>query len=289
MLHIRECSDLHLEFYYDLYNGMGRAKEELLRLIPPLPTDKKTVLIVAGDLATGRSPQRIRTFMEILSKRFKHIIYVLGNHEHYGMPMSATQTCIENSLELAEKDGTLDLKKITLAGNEPVKVEISGVRFLLGTLWTDYADGSPRADAIQNIVKRYINDHRVITGDDGHGMTPAQFIPIFKHTVSKFGEWMEGQDNSKSVVVTHHLPSFDAVHPQYLIGDETTRMLNHAFASDLNPFILQHQPAYWFFGHTHMKYIGKIGATTLHCNPLGYPHEPTASTGAYDTTTVYSL
>src|SRR5271157_965885 len=100
MLHIREVSDLHLEFYYDLYDhGMGHAKEELLKLIPPLPTDKKTVLIVAGDLATARQPQRIATFFEILKPRFKHFIYVLGNHEHYGMYMTETLDKIKKCLE----------------------------------------------------------------------------------------------------------------------------------------------------------------------------------------------
>src|SRR5271154_2451768 len=139
MLHIREVSDLHLEFYYDLYDhGAGFAKQELLKLIPPLPTDKKTVLIVAGDLATARQPQRIATFFEILKPRFKHFIYVLGNHEHYGSYMSDTLDII---LRRLLDSPSLDMKKITIAGNEPVRVKIGDVTFLCGTLWTDYSLG----------------------------------------------------------------------------------------------------------------------------------------------------
>ena len=51
MLHLRVVSDLHLEHTYDtFYERVGYAEEELNRLIPPLPTDKKTVLVVAGAL-----------------------------------------------------------------------------------------------------------------------------------------------------------------------------------------------------------------------------------------------
>ncbi len=327
MLHLREVSDLHLEMYYDLYDhGMGYAKAELLRLIPPLPTDKKTVLIVAGDLASARRPQRIKTFFEILRPRFKHFIYVLGNHEHYGSYMSESLQLIKDCLADSEV-----MKKITIAGNEPVKVKIGDVTFLCATMWTDYALGpSDSADlvlfkrdqyarieshiargkpedaafltdfmvdfeklsdlqAMQMIISRFITDHKRMLDDTGLGVTPAHLaFEVYKPTIAKFDEWLRGQDNSKTVMVTHHMPSFKAVALQYML-EPTTRMLNHAFASDLDDFITIHQPAYWFFGHTHIKYNGQIGRTILHCNPLGYPHEPTVENNLYDSTKVYSL
>src|SRR5271167_1754671 len=211
MLHIREVSDLHLEMYYDLYDhGMGHAKTELLRLIPPLPTDKKTVLVVAGDLASARRPQRIKTFFEILRPRFKHFIYVLGNHEHYGSYMTDTLNDIRTCLD--DADAYIDMRMLTLVVNEPVKVEIGGVTFLCGTMWTDYALGlNDSADielfkrqqyvrekeyrgngeiesadilktymadfeklsdsqALHAIISRFITDHKRMTDDRGLGV-----------------------------------------------------------------------------------------------------------------------
>src|SRR5271167_190547 len=272
MLHIREVSDLHLEMYYDLYDhGMGHAKAELLRLIPPLPTDKKTVLVVAGDLASARHPQRIKTFFEILRPRFKHFIYVLGNHEHYGSYITDSLDLITDCLKAAP--GYIDMKKITIAGNLPVKVKIGDVTFLCATMWTDYSLGPTdsadivlfkrqqyerevwlrRDDQVDNanyladfmvefeklsdlqavrmLISRFITDHKRILDDTGLGMSPELLAhEVYNPTIAKFGEWLEGQDNSKTVMVTHHMPSFQAVNVQYTV-DPTTRMMNHAFAS----------------------------------------------------------
>lgn len=286
MIHIRECSDLHLEFYYDMYEGgHSKAKEELLKLLPALPTDKKTVLVVAGDLATARRAGRIVTFMEMVVPRFKHVIYVLGNHESYNEVMVNALSKIAIACEGSSK---IDMKKLTIAGNDPVKVEIGGVRFLCGTMWTDYGVKRDNVAEIRTMILSYITDHRVMLNPDKTGVMPFQCHEIYDKTIAKFGEWMKDQDNSKTVIVTHHMPTFHAVDPQYTV-DKTCLLLNHAFSAELDDFILEHQPALWFFGHTHTAWYGKIGSTQLHCNPLGYPREPTAANNRYDTTKIYSL
>jgi predicted MPP superfamily phosphohydrolase len=286
MLNIRECSDLHLEFYYDLYDSSNaKVQDHALKLLPHLPTDKDTVLIVAGDLATAKQPQRIATFFELVVPRFKHVIYVIGNHEHYGMHMTETLPKIESTLQAA----SLDYSKMTVAGNDPKKVKIDGVTFLCGTMWTDYAKGNEEVHAI---VARCIADHRHIyktnSNDTISKMPPADMAAIFNTTIAKFEKWMNGKDNSRTVIVTHHMPSMDAVDPQYM-KDHTTRLLNHAFGTHLNEFILKHKPAMLFFGHTHTAYHGKVGDSELHCNPLGYPNEPTVYNNSYDTKTVYQV
>jgi predicted phosphodiesterase len=273
---------LHLEHYYDLYDGgAGRAKEEIEKLIPHLPTDKKTVLIVAGDLATVRRPQRIVTFFELLQPRFKHIIYVLGNHEHYGDYLQDTENLIRAALRLSPN---LDMSKITMAGNYPVEKTIDGVRFILGTMWTDYRNGDYETACL---VPKYISDHKMIKDVyPASGMlTTAKLAEIHRDTLAGFGKWMEDKDNSKTVVVTHHMPTYQAVDPRYML-DPVTRVLNAAFVTNLDEFILKHQPALWFFGHTHTPFYGKIGDTQLHCNPLGYPNE---RLDAYDSTKIYTL
>lgn len=284
MLHIREVSDLHLEHYYDLYDSTGNAKLELTRLIPPLPTDKKTVLLVCGDLATARRAGRIVTFLEILVPRFMHVIYVLGNHEHYNTrkPMSET---IKTICEAIQNSSRINSKKLSIVGNEPEKIIIKDVTFLCGTMWTDYCNGDAN---VSMIVSRYITDHKIIIGENGLTAPPAEMAEVFKKTISQFDEWMSNKDNKKTVICTHHLPSFKAVDAQYTV-DPTSRILNHAFASDLDDFILKHKPAYWFFGHTHTRFHGSIGDTIISCNPLGYPRELNDQDGRFRLNDVYSL
>lgn len=282
MLSIREISDFHLEHYYDLYDsGFSRAKEELLKLIPSLPTDKKSVLIIAGDLATARRPNRIVTFLELVVPRFHHVIYVLGNHEHYGCCIDKTEQIIMDAL----KDSKVNLKKLTVAGNVPVKIKIKDVTFLCGTLWTDYGRGNAKT---AEMVLRFIRDHSAITDSTGKTIATKELGRIHEASLLQFGEWLREQDNAKTVMVTHHMPSYTAVDPQFTL-DPTTIALNGAFASDLDEFILKHQPAMWFFGHTHTPYHGKIGNTQLICNPLGYPGEYNELNGIFVKDAVYSL
>lgn len=289
MLKIRSCSDLHLEFFYDTFDTPSRqASEKLEEILPPLPDDANTVLIVAGDLATAKRARRFDSFFQLAGPRFRHIIFVLGNHEHYGSHLDESIMFIEDAAERVFGYPYDD--KITIAGNEPVRVEIDGVVFLCGTLWTDYGVKAANGDhetmsTTHLMVARYITDHKVIMTDNGPA-TPTQLHQVFKRTVEKFGEWMQNRDNARTVVITHHMPSMQAVHPMYM-SDETTRVLNHAFASDLDDFILQHQPAMWFFGHTHTQFDGMIGKTRLFCNPLGYPHERKGR--PYDTTQVFEV
>lgn len=281
---IREFSDLHLEFYYDLFDStVGRAKEEISKLIPPLPTDKKTVLIIAGDLATALRANRAVTFFEFIVPRFKHVIYILGNHEHYGCNINESEEIIRVALAASSR---IDMTKMTIAGNTPSSINIKGITFLCGTLWTDYNGGDLETS---RLVSRCINDHRTIYGRIGGRFTTEDAREIHATTLASFDTQFEKLDAAKTVVVTHHMPSFQAVAPEYLFGDSTTRTLNAAFASNLDEFILKHQPAYWFFGHTHTKYDGLIGKTRLICNPLGYPNEANVTRGVFDTSTVYSL
>jgi predicted phosphodiesterase len=283
--HIREVSDLHLEHFYDLYDkGGDQVKAHVKQLIPVLPTDKKTILIVAGDLATARRPNRIATFFELVVPRFKHVIYVFGNHEHYGMKISDTFDTIFSTLR--SEHVKIDMSKLTVIGNDPVKVKIGDITFIGATLWTDYNKGDVKTS---RIVQRYIRDHTAITSANSSlPFSTEEAGKIHASTLDIFEEWLIDLKDEKVVVVTHHMPSYSACDPQYQ-KDEPAITLNAAFASTLDAFILKHQPVLWFFGHTHTPYSGKIGKTELACNPLGYPGEANLITGNFNTLKVYSI
>lgn len=269
MLMIRIVSDVHLEFHHDVFMiPNDRANEKLLEILPKNPDDKDTVLIVAGDVASATQPQRIITFLGHVLPRFKHVIYVLGNHEHYRGNLTTTQGIITKVV--ADELG--ECSNLTIAGNNVEEVSIDGVRFLCATMWTDYGAATPNKDYIRKIISCYINDHKAISLAKG-AVQPDTLADIFAATVMEFGLRLSGKDNSKTVIVTHHMPSFSAVHPQYRSNDTVTKCLNHAFASDLDDFICEHKPAAWIFGHTHSAYHSNVGDTQIICNPRGYPLE----------------
>ncbi|MCB5252446.1 MAG: hypothetical protein LHW51_05645, partial [Candidatus Cloacimonetes bacterium] len=70
----------------------------------------------------------------------------------------------------------------------------------------------------------------------------------------------------KTIVMTHHLPSFQCV-PDIFKGSELTT----GFASNLDDLILQHpEIALWVHGHAHDFDDRYIGETRMVRNPLGY-------------------
>jgi Icc-related predicted phosphoesterase len=50
--------------------------------------------------------------------------------------------------------------------------------------------------------------------------------------------------------------------------------ISAAYVSDMEDFIVKHQPSYWIHGHIHTPVNYKIGNTEIICNPHGYINEP---------------
>jgi Icc-related predicted phosphoesterase len=272
---IAYCDDLHLEFDQITLKN----------------TEKADVLVLAGDICLvsqlGSYPDdpdeflygrngRIHDFFINCSKEFKHIIYVLGNHEHYRYNI---------------KDSLNDLKKHlgyikNLHILERESVIIDGVTFLGATLWTDMNSGH---DETIERVSYAMNDFRIIYNSDSNDITrenrlstafdswdptdararwtPLDAVVQFNATVAWIDMVRESTTIDKLVVVTHHAPSFKSIHPSY-VHDV---LLNGAYASDLEQFIIDRPDILvWFSGHIHHKNQYYIGNTLITSNPRGY-------------------
>jgi Icc-related predicted phosphoesterase len=80
------------------------------------------------------------------------------------------------------------------------------------------------------------------------------------------GEGLSTVRNLKTIVVTHHLPTFLNYPEKYRDSE-----LNTAFATELFDLIEPSNVDYWIFGHSHEVVPEfKIGKTTLTTNQLGY-------------------
>ena len=67
------------------------------------------------------------------------------------------------------------------------------------------------------------------------------------------------------MVVTHHGPSFQSVHPIYKGSG-----INGAFVSSCERLMYDHDIDYWLHGHTHQTMSYEIEGCKVRMNPFGY-------------------
>ena len=288
------CSDLHLEF------GPIKLKNE----------DNVDVLILSGDILVerdleifdrrqmemgfmqGRS-QMFHEFFENTCREFPHVLYVMGNHEHYHGDFANTAKELKRKLAHYSNLHILDREVF----------ELNDTLFIGSTLWTDMNKG----DALTLYhMRKMMNDFICVQNSNNQvsfkadvlkekpvGMTDEEFLAlptserfktVFKTRVAKFSPEDAMEEHKKSleyirlmlenlppwkqaVVIGHHTPSHTSCHPRY----KDDQIMNGGYHSDLSEFILDHpQIKLWTHGHTHEVFDYMIGSTRVVCNPRGY-------------------
>ena len=266
---ITVVSDLHLEFSdcFDIKNENGADVlilsgdimiAEDLHDHPHVPS-----IYEYGSFAElGRKQKRVQTFRDFLKRmsfQFPDVIYVAGNHEFYNGKFHKgiqylRETCAEyTNVHFLERD----------------TVKIQDVTFVGGTLWTDMNKGDPLT---LHAVKDMMNDFRIIRNDEkGYTQLKPMDVAIrHRETLQYIKHVVEENPDEKFVVVGHHSPSLQSIHPRY--ADD--KLMNGAYSSDLSEFILDHpQIKLWTHGHTHHCFDYVIGETRIVCNPRGYHND----------------
>jgi len=262
------CSDLHLEF--------GTISLE--------NTENADVLILSGDICVakdlmnkdnndildrfGRS-EAWHTFFQECSDRFPHVLYVMGNHEHYHGDFLNTIGDLRSRLNYLRNLHILDKEQIA----------IRDTIFIGGTLWTDMNNQDPitllHMKGMMNDFRCVKNGNRVTIFKDEDGkfhkresrFTPEDAVEDHKEMLSYIRMMVEGKWDQKFVVVGHHAPSKQSTHPRY----QKEEIMNGGYSSDLSEFIMDHpQIKLWTHGHTHEDFDYMIGSTRIVCNPRGY-------------------
>lgn len=255
---IRICSDLHIEFFTYKVPAANNGRDfHTNMMIPPLDTDKETILILAGDITMAKYIDSYKLFFQDLSERFYKIIYVMGNHEHYRHNYRQTANVISTFLKQFDNFYLLD--------NSAYYVD--GVLFVGSTLWTDFDKANPFA---MGYAASAMSDFKVIeySADDGTykgRWSPELSVNAHDESMQYLEKTLKELGGNKVVVITHHAPSEQSVSPEY-----KGNILNPAFRSNLDDFILEHQPAIWIHGHVHQPFNYFIGKTNVIANPLGY-------------------
>lgn len=246
-MYIRYMSDLHLEF-----GDIG--------MVPEMPEDKDTVLILAGDVGLAEKAFTYQYFVVEMADQFKEVIYILGNHEYYKSSFVRAFNKIDEMFA--------GYNNVTVTNDNTIIID--GVAFVCSTLWADFQDGNP---LVMNAAQMQMNDYRIIrTGpnkDNAYArkLSPQDTFIAHKKSVDYiFPAIVEQKEKgNKVVVVTHHGPSYQSVHEHYRSSD-----LNGAYVSNLDEKILDTAPSFWIHGHTHVSLDYNIGDTQVLCNPRGY-------------------
>lgn len=246
---IRMMSDIHYE--------MGAF------YIEEMPDDKNTVLVLAGDIGLLEKAYTYVDFITECCDQFKHVIFVYGNHEYYrgDWPYSHNKA-VEHFKYLENIHFGYEFTAV-----------VDDVAFICSTLWTNFNNGD--ASSMQ-AAKNSMNDFRIIRTGPKEVPYLRKFDPIeaykfhdktLKFMAENITHYQE--EGKKIIVVTHHQPSLKSINEKY-IG---TPDLNGAYVSDLEPFILEHKPSFWFAGHVHDSFNYFVGETNVIVNPTGYPME----------------
>jgi DNA repair exonuclease SbcCD nuclease subunit len=266
------CSDVHLEF--------GQLTLE--------NTENAEILVLSGDICTAVDLQptglvgsakfdRYIDFFAQCSRNFTHVIYIMGNHEHYHGDFATSIGIIRDALKQFENIHVLD-KEVW---------EFNDYVFIGGTLWTDM---NKECEMTMNHVARRMNDfqicqnsadmvsYRVFDTEDDHKKVkfktrPATLSP--RHVLEDHKSMLKVIETTyadippwKTVVVcSHHAPSKGSEHPRY----KHDQLMNGAYNSQLDQFIMD-RPGIklWTHGHTHEDFDYMIKQCRVICNPRGY-------------------
>jgi predicted phosphodiesterase len=230
-------SDLHLEF-------------GPFSIDPP----RADVVVLAGDIGLGtRGVVWARTQFPDTP-----IIYVPGNHEHYGEALP----------RLTEKLIAFGRERDVIVLDRDV-AEVNGIRFFGATLWTDFALLGD-VDAGMAAARQSVTDYRRIR------VSPSfrRLRPV--DTASLHGRarrWLDNevaQGNVRGgVVVSHHAPSVRSLRPEF-VDDPVSA----SYASALDDLVERSEARLWIHGHTHYCVDYQVGATRVFSNQRGYIDEP---------------
>lgn len=234
---VQYCSDLHLEFPEN-YSWLQKNP-----LIP-----KGDVLLIGGDTFHLNKKFKDLSFFDIISKQYKMVFLIPGNHEFYG-----------------GKDANLGLEfnyELKIRGNiflvnNTTRI-IDDVEFIFSTLWSKI---EKQVESVRNSMNDFYQikfQNRLLTVED--------YNLLYERSWEFLQPQLHKKSNYKKVVVTHHLPSKECNIEKFKNSPN-----NEGFCVDLTQDIIYSDVSHWIYGHSHgNKSSFKIGNTTMHTNQLGY-------------------
>ena len=277
MKYIRLVSDIHLDFDLLRFHQTRAVKPgdltindpiDILWFPEPMEGDDDTALVIAGDIWTNRyfldkTYPDGEPWIKKLSIKFKHVILVLGNHDYWGKNLLYEADAIKLQLSQA------GLTNVTLL--EKSLIVIDQVKFVGGTLWTDYHRGDPLM--IGRCRSEFSKDFTSIKyGKSGRCCNPKDMYEVHMNTKKYiFEHTKRDHTEQKVMVVTHMAPSYQSISKSYKTWEYYYS--NYHYFSDLEKRIKADGKDidYWVHGHVHhaVDYMLEPNVRVC-CQPRGY-------------------
>jgi len=234
---LRYFSDLHLEFI---------KPNKINNFLKNISIGTDEICILSGDIG---NPYQIQydIFMKFMSKNFRKIFVIPGNHEYY----NKTKTMDETNAFLVEYFKQFD--NISFLNNSYEYYE--NYCFIGTILWSK----------ITNPIYK-INDVFSIPNFDyiKYNVLNTICIDFLKDAVAQ---------NDNCIIITHHVPSNSLIDDKYKNSELSP--YTQWFGCDMDIFIKTNNNKIkcWIYGHTHTSSYKLINEIPFLCNPIGYQNE----------------
>lgn len=266
------CSDMHLEL--NPYKQIDMPDGDYLFLAGDI-TSAGVLQPHKTDANSRKAKARFVKFLET-TKKFKHVYYVMGNHEHYDSIFTETKSTLAKFISQYSDN-------FTILDNDIASLD-SDTLVLGCTFWTDFNNHNP---IDMHACEFGMNDYRWIdrkdnidlTYEERHSGKPirsqnkitAEYI-YQEHMMSKnfINKMCELNHDKKIILLTHHPLTYQGLNKQH-----SGNGLDPAFASNCDDIFHYHENiSHAIFGHTHVVKEFAINNTMLYSNACGYSMEP---------------
>jgi Icc-related predicted phosphoesterase len=236
-MEIQFCSDLHLEF---------KQNSQFFQDNPIGPSAE--ILVLAGDITYLRKDFYADPFFDYISKNWKSVYWLPGNHEYYcGIEMRSYHFTEPFAIR----------KNVFIVDN--CSIEIDGFWLIFTTLWSELDKKH------EKFIEKHVSDFECIICD-GKKLDAKSFNALFHTSVDYLKKALKTYKDDKKIIITHHLPSPGCNHHRF-----AGSILNSAFVAKLDGLIEKSNALAWIYGHSHMNMPDfTIGKTLMITNQFGY-------------------
>lgn len=247
-------SDVHVDLY---------QFDNLFAVHFNKPEHKEMILCLAGDISTDTSPdvEYFKQFAEKCAQYFKHVVFVLGNHDCWGHDLLG--------------DNNIDHKmSAILNGNERIHyltmddtVVIDGIEFWGHTFWSKIE--SP----LEQTQIQSLNDYRCIYSSNKEPLYVLHTNLINSRARNCLKNFLNSPNDNQAFgtnkrVVMTHFPLFREKIPEYPNVFDIYYNNHMDYELSYSP-----QPDVYIFGHTHTPFDFDFMGARVICNPRGYPSQ----------------